>query len=52
MRFVCSSYLINWGELKPEVQARLRDEHAELEPRICRHRVHVPATLDRLHFGD
>ena len=36
MRYACPCCLTNWGELKPEIQARIRGEHAEVEPGICR----------------
>lgn len=35
MRYACPCCLTNWGELKPEVQARIRDEHAVVEMGVC-----------------
>lgn len=52
MRYVCPCCLTNWGELNAEVQARLRSEHEEVKPWICRHMLRIQEVLDRLNRGE
>lgn len=48
MRYACPSCLTNWGELRPDVQERIRDEHDEVEPGICRAMADAPDQADHV----
>lgn len=52
MRYACPCCLTNWGELKPEVQERIRGEHEEIEPGICSRMLWIQGKLDALHRGE